>query len=44
MPAEAAEFLVAAIRSGENVIVAGDHYAGKTTLPAGDVLRRHPAS
>lgn len=32
MPAAAAEFLVAAFRAGENLIVAGDHNSGKTTL------------
>jgi Flp pilus assembly CpaF family ATPase len=32
LPAAAAEFLVAAFRAGENLIVAGDHNAGKTTL------------
>jgi len=32
LPAAAAEFVVAAFRSGENLIVAGDHNAGKTTL------------
>jgi len=31
-PAEASEFVVAAMRAGENVIVAGDFGAGKTTL------------
>lgn len=32
MPAMALDFLIAALRHGENVIVAGDHFAGKTTL------------
>ena len=32
MPAAAAEFVVAAFRAGENLIVAGDHNAGKTTV------------
>lgn len=32
LPAAAAEFIVAAFRAGENLIVAGDHNAGKTTF------------
>jgi pilus assembly protein CpaF len=32
MPSAAAEFVVAAFAAGENLIVAGDHNAGKTTL------------
>jgi Flp pilus assembly CpaF family ATPase len=32
LPAAAAEFVVAAFRAGENLIVAGDHNAGKTTF------------
>jgi pilus assembly protein CpaF len=32
MPATAAAFIVAAFRAGENLIVAGDHNAGKTTF------------
>ena len=32
MPSPAAEFVVAAFRAGENLIVAGDHNAGKTTF------------
>jgi len=32
MPAAAGEFVVAAFRAGENLIVAGDHNAGKTTF------------
>ena len=46
MPAEAAEFLVAAFRAGENVIVAGDHNAGKTTCLRAlcfDAIPRHRA-
>ena len=31
-PAAAGEFIVAAFRAGENLIVAGDHNAGKTTF------------
>ena len=44
MPAEAADFLVAAFRAGENVIVAGDHNAGKTTCLRAlcfDAIPRH---
>jgi pilus assembly protein CpaF len=32
LPAAAGEFIVAAFRAGENLIVAGDHNAGKTTF------------
>jgi pilus assembly protein CpaF len=32
IPAAAGEFIVAAFRAGENLIVAGDHNAGKTTF------------
>lgn len=32
LPASAGEFVVAAFRAGENLIVAGDHNAGKTTF------------
>ncbi len=32
LPAAAGEFVVAAFRAGENLIVAGDHNAGKTTF------------
>jgi Flp pilus assembly CpaF family ATPase len=32
LPAVAGEFVVAAFRAGENLIVAGDHNAGKTTF------------
>lgn len=32
LPATAGQFLVAAFRAGENLIVAGDHNAGKTTF------------
>lgn len=32
MPETALDFLISALRHGENVIVAGDHFAGKTTL------------
>jgi Flp pilus assembly CpaF family ATPase len=32
LPAAAADFVVAAFRAGENLIVAGDHNAGKTTF------------
>lgn len=32
LPAEAGDFVVSAFRAGENLIVAGDHNAGKTTF------------
>jgi pilus assembly protein CpaF len=44
LPREAGEFLVAAFRAGENVIVAGDHNAGKTTFLRAlcfDAIPRH---
>lgn len=44
LPREAAEFVVAAFGSGENLIVAGDHNAGKTTFLRAvcfDAIPRH---
>ena len=44
MPEPAMDFIVAAFAAGENLIVAGDHNAGKTTFLRAVCLRGDPAA